>query len=40
MMTRETIYGSERFRSLTRKPGLPSPVRFEPTPKKPEDIVI
>jgi hypothetical protein len=40
MTPRERVFGSERFRSLTRKPDLPSPVRFEPTQKRPEDIVI
>ena len=39
-MKHERIYGSERFRSLTRRTDLPSPRRFEPTPKRPEDVVI
>jgi hypothetical protein len=36
----ERVYGSERFRALTRNPSLPSPVRFEPTPKGCDDIII
>jgi hypothetical protein len=31
---------SENFVSLTRNPKLRPPVRFEPTPKKPGDIVL
>lgn len=31
---------SERFVSLTRNPRLRPPVRFEPTPKKPGDVVL
>ena len=40
VQTRERIYGSERFRSLTRNPELGSPKRFEPTPKQAGDVVI
>ena len=36
----ERIFGSERFRSLTRKPDLESPKRFEPTVKADGDVVI
>jgi hypothetical protein len=39
-MKHERIFGSERFRSLTRDPKLPPPPRFEPTQKRPEDVVI
>lgn len=31
---------SERFVSLTRNPNLRPPVRFEPTIKKPGDVVL
>jgi hypothetical protein len=36
----ERVYGSKRFLSLTRKPDLPSPRRFEPTTKGEGDVVI
>ena len=37
---RERIFGSEAFRSLTRRTDLPLHTRFEPTVKAPGDIVI
>ena len=40
VQTRERIYGSERFRSLTRRTDLEPPKRFEPTPKQAGDVVI
>jgi hypothetical protein len=40
MHRNERIFGSERFRSLTRDPKLPVPKRFEPTEKQPDDVVI
>jgi hypothetical protein len=39
-MKHERIFGSERFRALTRRTDLEPPKRFEPTEKKPEDVVI
>jgi hypothetical protein len=36
----EKVFGSPRFVGLTRKPGLPSPHRFEPTVKRAGDVVI
>jgi hypothetical protein len=31
---------SDKFIRRTRNPDLPSPVRFEPSPKGPNDVVI
>lgn len=36
----ERVFGSRRFARRTRNPALPSPERFEPTVKRPEDVVI
>lgn len=36
----ERVFGSQSFLRLTRNPGLRSPVRFEPTTKAPDDVVI
>lgn len=36
----ERTFGSRQFISLTRKPELVSPRRFEPTKKGPGDVVI
>jgi hypothetical protein len=37
---REHVFGSERFRSLTRRTDLEPPRRFEPTKKAAGDVVI
>lgn len=36
----ERVFGSEKFIGLTRKVGLASPLRFEPTVKGEFDVVI
>ena len=40
MTPHERVFGSERFRSLTRKPDLPSPVRFERVAKEPGTLEL
>ena len=39
-MNTEKLYGTERFRSLTRKPTLKSPDRFEPVSKAPGSLEL
>jgi hypothetical protein len=38
--TGERVLPSPSFIRITRNPALRSPVRFEPTTKRPEDVVI
>jgi hypothetical protein len=36
----ERVFGSHGFIGLTRVPNAPGPRRFEPTTKRPGDVVI
>ena len=40
MMRHEKVFGSEKFRALTRRTDLEPPKRFEPTRKAEGDVVI
>lgn len=39
-ISQERVFGSPQFINRTRNTRLESPARFEPTPKKPGDIIL